>query len=162
MKRFLAAAMLAASLNLGLAVPALAQNIDLTRTIPTPTEIGNLPTGFRSVSQIVAEIFRIVIAISGAIFLVLLLVGGVQYLTGAGNEETTGKAKRLMIDAVVGLILVLAAYSIGTFILRRVGFTGLPAGAGSSPPVNNNAPIGGGGGSVNGDPIGSPTNPSND
>ena len=69
---------------------------------------------------LITKIFNQVISVSGGVFLVMVLVGGVQYLAGAGNEETTGKAKRLMLDAVIGLLLVLAAWPIGTFIIDRI------------------------------------------
>lgn len=70
--------------------------------------------------ELITKIFNQVISVSGGVFLVMVLVGGVQYLTGAGNEETTSKAKRLMLDAVIGLLLVLAAWPIGTFIIDRI------------------------------------------
>ncbi|MBI3261309.1 hypothetical protein HYZ64_03010 [Candidatus Berkelbacteria bacterium] len=87
--------------------------------LPDPRTIENLPTRFQSLAQIVATIFNIVIGISGAIFMVLLLVGGIQYMTAAGNEENTTKAKKLLVDAVIGLVLTLSAWAIGTFILRQ-------------------------------------------
>ena len=69
---------------------------------------------------LITTIFNLVISVSGAIFLVMVLIGGVQYLVGAGNEETTSKAKRLMLDAVIGLLLVLAAWPIGTFVINTI------------------------------------------
>jgi len=91
----------------------------LSDVLPRVGNIGNLPVNFYSLAQIVATVFNIVIGISGAIFMVLLLIGGIQYLTGAGNEESTTKAKKLLIDAVIGLVLTLSAWAIGTFILTR-------------------------------------------
>ena len=79
-----------------------------------------VPEGFASVKNVVTLIFNTIITISGVIFLIMLLIGGIQYLTGAGNEETTGKAKKMMIDAIVGLIIVLASWAIGTWILNRL------------------------------------------
>ena len=70
--------------------------------------------------ELITKIFNLAISVSGGVFLVMVLVGGVQYLTGAGNEETTGKAKKMMIDAIVGLIIVLASWAIGTWILNRL------------------------------------------
>jgi len=85
--------------------------------------IGDKPSGVKwdNVPEIVSVIFNTVIMAAGAIFVILLLVGGIQYLTGSGNEEATGKAKKLMIDAVVGLIIVLAAWAIGQWVLGRFG-----------------------------------------
>ena len=82
-----------------------------------------VPKGFASVKNVVTLIFNTIITISGVIFLIMLLIGGIQYLTGAGNEETTGKAKKMMIDAIVGLIIVLASWAIGVWILGRLGGT---------------------------------------
>lgn len=89
----------------------------LLHFIPSLTS-GGFPTTPRG---IVALIFRTVIALSGAIFLVLILISGIQYLGGAGNEESITKAKKTLINAVVGLFLVLSSYAFGTWILRALG-----------------------------------------
>lgn len=72
-------------------------------------------------SEIISTIFTVVIVVASAIFVILLLIGGIQYLTAAGNEEATTKAKRLLVDAVVGLIIVLAAWALGTWVLGQLG-----------------------------------------
>ncbi len=86
-----------------------------------PSNIIGLPTGFTDVKSIVGTIFQIVVAAAGVIFIVLFLVGGVQYLSSAGNEEATGKAKKLLIDAIIGLVIVLAVWAFGNWILKQVG-----------------------------------------
>lgn len=90
-------------------------------TLTTPQ--GVTQSRFGNVNQAVNTIFNTVIAAAAAIFVILLLVGGVQYLSAAGNEEATAKAKKLLVDAVIGLIIVLAAWAIGRFVLQRF-FTG--------------------------------------
>jgi len=47
----------------------------------------------------------------------MLLVGGIMYLSGAGNEDQTGKAKKIMIDAVIGLFIVMSVYAISSFVI---------------------------------------------
>lgn len=83
----------------------------------------NILPGFKTVQGVIKTIFNLVIIIAGTIFVILLLVGGIQYLTAAGNEEATGKAKKLIVDSVVGLIIVLAAWAIGTFVISRLGLS---------------------------------------
>ncbi|MBI3495379.1 hypothetical protein HY065_02020 [Candidatus Berkelbacteria bacterium] len=83
----------------------------------TPSAIST--SGFRDIPTAIRTIFNTVIAAAGAIFVVLLLVGGVQYLSAAGNEEATAKAKKLLVDAIIGLIIVLAAWAIGQFVLTK-------------------------------------------
>jgi len=117
---------------------------DVTSLIPSSGDIftGDLTqvgTNFSSPASIIALIFNVIIAASAAIFIVMLLIGGIQYLTGAGNEESVGKAKKLLVNAIIGLFIVLAAWAIGTWILTRVGLIGSSSSGG-----------GGGGGSGGG------------
>lgn len=81
----------------------------------------DVPGRFDTLANVINTIFNIVIAASGAIFVILLLVGGIQYLTAAGNEESVGNARKLLINSIVGLIIVLSAWALGTWILQRVG-----------------------------------------
>lgn len=83
-----------------------------------------LPSTFSSLPNTIATIFRVVITLSGAIFMVILLIGGVMYLVNAGAEEGTTKAKRVMINAIIGLIITLSAWAVGLFILGQAGLAG--------------------------------------
>ena len=38
-------------------------------------------------------------------------------MTAGGNEEKVGEAKKLLMQGVIGLAIVLAAYSIATFVI---------------------------------------------
>jgi hypothetical protein len=93
-----------------------------TQVIPDslPNGSASLPT---SPATIVTFIFRTVIELAGGIFLVLLLFGGVTYMTSAGNEEGTEKGKKIMLNAFIGLIIILAAYAVGTFVLKALGYS---------------------------------------
>lgn len=81
-----------------------------------------LATNFADVPSTIGTIFRVIIAASAAIFLIILIIGGITYLSSSGNEEGTGKAKKMMLDAVIGLAIVLAVWGIGTWVLKQVGF----------------------------------------
>lgn len=98
-----------------------------------------VPTGPSSIADLVAFIFTTVISLSGAIMLVMLLFGGVTYLTAGGNDENTAKAKKIMLNAVIGLIIVLASYGVGTWILDVVG--GGTIGGGGGGTNSNNARV---------------------
>lgn len=87
-----------------------------------------IPQQFRDFPSTIRNIFNIVITGAGIIFVVLFLIGGVQYLTAAGNEDTTKKARQLMIDAVIGLGIVVTSWAIGTYILSLLGIQGAAGG----------------------------------
>ncbi len=52
----------------------------------------------------------------GIIFLVLIMVGGIIWMTASGNEAQTKKAGSLMTAAVIGLVIVGAAFAITAFL----------------------------------------------
>lgn len=67
---------------------------------------------------IVAEIIRMVLGFIGTIFFVLTLYAGYLWMTAAGNEEQVTKAKTLLFQATVGLIIILMAFAITSFAIR--------------------------------------------
>ena len=89
-----------------------------------------VPAGPDSIAGLVGFIFTTVISLSGAIMLIMLLFGGVTYLTAGGNDENTAKAKKIMLNAIIGLIIVLASYGIGTWILAVVSGGSISGGGG--------------------------------
>jgi len=57
----------------------------------------------------------------GIIFLILVLYGCFLWMTAGGNEEQITKAKKILKDSIIGLIIVLLSYSITYFVLYWVG-----------------------------------------
>lgn len=98
--------------------------------LPNPDELG-VPEMFRSASTALPRLWDIAIVVAAVVFLILLLVGGLQYLTSAGNEDQSKKAKTLLLDAVIGLVIVVVAWPVGKWTLSQLGQGGLfanPAG----------------------------------
>lgn len=65
-------------------------------------------------------IIGIILSFVGVIFLVLMIYAGLMWMTAQGNQERVNKAKDLMINAVIGLIIVMAAYAITSFVGQRL------------------------------------------
>ncbi len=85
--------------------------------IAQPTAV---PSTFSNFGQSIRTIFSVVILIAAVAFVVLFLVGGIMYLTSSGNEEASGKARKLLIDAIIGLVIVLASWAIGGWIINQL------------------------------------------
>ena len=47
----------------------------------------------------------------------MILIGGFQWMTAAGNEEKVEKAKKIISAAIVGLIIILLAWAIVNFVI---------------------------------------------
>jgi hypothetical protein len=54
----------------------------------------------------------------GVLFVCLTVYAGFLWMTAGGNEEHIEKAKKLLFRAVIGLIIVLSAYSIAWFAAK--------------------------------------------
>lgn len=69
---------------------------------------------------IVAQIINIVLGFIGIIFVVLVTYAGFMYLTAAGEEDKAKKAMTLLSQAVIGLVITLAAWSISYFVVISI------------------------------------------
>lgn len=56
------------------------------------------------------------IALTGSIFLGLMVYAGVLWMTAAGNEEQSSKARRIIFYTIIGMALVMSAAAISAFI----------------------------------------------
>jgi hypothetical protein len=55
---------------------------------------------------------QILINFSGVVAVLFLIVGGFFYLTSAGNEEQSEKGKKILINSVIGLVVIILASAI--------------------------------------------------
>lgn len=67
---------------------------------------------------IVANVISIALQLIGILFLALTVYAGFLWMTAAGNEEQVEKSKKLLFQAVIGMAIVLASYSITVFAVR--------------------------------------------
>ncbi|GAC1369611.1 MAG: hypothetical protein NVSMB39_1620 [Candidatus Saccharimonadales bacterium] len=72
--------------------------------------------GLSDISIIIANVIRIIISISGSLAIIIILVAAVFYVTSAGDPGRVKRAKDILVNTVVGLVIILAAYAIVTFI----------------------------------------------
>jgi hypothetical protein len=57
-------------------------------------------------------ITNFVVSFVGPLLLLVILIGGVLYMTAAGEEEKMNKAKRVIISGAIGLIVVYGAFAL--------------------------------------------------
>jgi fucose permease len=92
----------------------------------------DLVSSGNDISGIVAAVLNGFLAILGVVFLAYLIHGGYLWMSAAGNEDQVRKAKDEIRDAIIGLIVIIAAYAIVSFVLNALeGIGGGGSGAGS-------------------------------
>ena len=68
----------------------------------------------------IGQIIGLVLSFIGVVFLVLMIYAGITWMTAQGNDQTISKAKDLIVSSIIGLIIVLAAYAITSFIGAQI------------------------------------------
>jgi len=71
-------------------------------------------------TAIVGRIIGVILGLMGIILVVLMIAGGIMWMTSGGNAEQVTKAKKLMSSALIGLIIVIFSYSISQFVVERL------------------------------------------
>ncbi|MCF7820684.1 MAG: pilin [Candidatus Pacebacteria bacterium] len=67
---------------------------------------------------IISTILYTLFGFLGVLFIALIIYGGIQWMTASGNDEQVTKAKKVLKSAIIGLVIVLAAYGITWFIFN--------------------------------------------
>lgn len=80
----------------------------------------------------------------GIAFLVLMVYGGLRWMTARGNEQDIETAKETIIAAIIGLVVVVGAYAITNFMTTRFiqGQSGPGGSLNGAPAEDPNAPEG--------------------
>jgi hypothetical protein len=90
----------------------------------TNTGAGNVGTitglGATDPRAIAANAIKIILGFLGIIAVVMILIGGFKYMTASGNTEKTEEAIGIITAAAIGLVIILAAYGIATFVINSV------------------------------------------
>ncbi|MFC1787621.1 hypothetical protein ACFLZY_00140 [Patescibacteria group bacterium] len=80
----------------------------------------------KSITQITGNVINSALSLLGIIFLILLIYGGFIYLTAQGDDTKVKKAKSILTTAVIGIVIISAAYAISLFVIKEL--TGTVAG----------------------------------
>lgn len=69
---------------------------------------------------IIAQVINIFLGFLGIIFLCLTVYAGYLYMTANGEEKKTQDALGIIRTAIIGLIIILAAYGIANLVIKQV------------------------------------------
>ena len=83
--------------------------------------VSGAPTDVRI---IVARVIKAFLGLLGIIFIILILIAGFNWMTAQGDEQKIEKAKETLSRAVIGLIIIVAAYSITYFVFNNLEWGG--------------------------------------
>lgn len=86
------------------------------------------------VKAIAASIVNIVLGFLGIIAVIIILAGAFKWMTAGGNEDKVGEARKMIVQGVIGLVIIFAAWAIATFVITQLGIaTGIETDATTTP-----------------------------
>lgn len=104
---YLLAFIIAAILTVGFFHFTQAANTTYTPMEKIPGTSFSSATTFK---QYVEAIYKFGIWTIGIAAMMMIMIGGFMYMTSAGNNASMGKAKGIITDAIIGLIMAMTAY----------------------------------------------------
>lgn len=110
------------------ATPAFAAGDDIKGNLCSGTNIdvtggsssgcsGGAGTG--SLNKLLTQAVNIFSAIVGVVAVIMIIAGGLKYITSGGDSNKVGAAKNTLIYAIIGLVIVALAQVIVHFVLQK-------------------------------------------
>jgi hypothetical protein len=97
-----------------------------------------------TISELITWGINAVIIFAGLLAFIFLVWGGVQWLTSGGDKEKYEAARNRITAAIIGLVIIVAAWAIMNFIasifglsLTNLDFGKIKKSAGNGPPAVN-------------------------
>ena len=128
-KRILASFALAVALATPLAMPSLASaevSIEINLCdgarlqIDGDCDAATNEEGKNRINGILEDVINIFSLVVGIISVIMIIIGGLKYITSGGDSGNVTGAKNTILYAIVGLVVVALAQFIVKFVLNRV------------------------------------------
>jgi hypothetical protein len=72
-----------------------------------------------------ANIIRAALGVLGIVAVVIVLWGGVMWMTAGGSDEKVSSAKKILFSGLIGLVIILSAFALTQFVINQlIGATG--------------------------------------
>lgn len=91
-------------------LPGLDETAEGTGHKAISDQLGDTP------GQIIGKFIQIFLSFLGVIFLFLMIYGGYIWMIARGNEQEVNKAQNIIRNAIIGLVVVLAAYAVTLYV----------------------------------------------
>ena len=82
---------------------------------------GSIDEATTSVNDIMTDVINIFSLVVGVVSVIMIIIGGLKYITSAGDSGNVSGAKNTILYAIIGLVIVALSQIIVRFVLAKVG-----------------------------------------
>lgn len=79
-----------------------------------------LPNQDKDVPGMIGMVVKAMLGLVATVFFALMVYGGFLWMTARGESEQVNSAKKLIVNAVLGIVLISAAYAITQYVIDAV------------------------------------------
>ncbi len=80
----------------------------------------SLGLGTRDIRETIARIIKIALGVLGIIVTLIIIYGGYIWMTAGGNAQKIDLAKKILLNGVIGLIIIVLAYAITVWLFNTL------------------------------------------
>lgn len=80
----------------------------------------NKDTTETTFAETIGTVIQAILSFVGVIFLVLMVYAGFLWMTARGDEGQVEKAQDIITTSIIGLVIVIGAYSITAFVVPKI------------------------------------------
>jgi len=70
--------------------------------------------------DLIGSFIKIILGTLGIVFVVYVVYAGYLWMTASGEKEKVEKSKKLLGQAIIGIIIIVAAYAISEFVIDQI------------------------------------------
>lgn len=98
---------------------------------PSAEGLGETLTRATDLRKFIVNTLNFALSFLGIIALAIVIYGGFLYVTAAGNEEQSGKGKKSIMYAAIGIMVIIVSFALVNTLITFVGGEGTDTGSGS-------------------------------
>lgn len=69
---------------------------------------------------LIYRIISLLLFVVGGLAVLFVIIGGYQYITAAGNEEQSEKGKKTLVNAIIGVVVIVLAWVIINVVVNTI------------------------------------------
>lgn len=78
--------------------------------------------------EVIRQIIAAILSLLALVFVILIIRGGLIWMTSVGNADKVREAKEIIVNATIGLVIVIASYAIVRFVFDSLMTGGIIGG----------------------------------
>ena len=97
-----------------------ALGVDLKTEIDTGLNYGTFSGLIQQDIRVIMRIIQIILGFLGVLAVLIILYGGFVWMTAGGDAKKIEQAKRILVNAAIGLVIIFSSFAIASFIVRAL------------------------------------------